>query len=167
VPLHARLRCYLPSTSAILLIVAIAYIALHSTASHSFAGLGLATEIVIGFGLAGLATGTIVISAVSIRRRRAAAGACHACSHPCRGAMVPSPEIDARRWPHRSLSQDVLPLTVIQSKHLQTNHGGARGAEVTVARESVRPIEKRSGPDRSRATVTPARPAPHYRVASR
>src|SRR5579859_6982022 len=28
-----------------------------------------------------------------------AAGASHACSHPCRGATVPLPEIDARRWP--------------------------------------------------------------------
>ena len=134
-----RLRCYLPSTSAILVIVAIAYIALHGAASHSFAGLGLATEIVIGVGLVGLAAGTIVISAVTIQRRRAAAGACHACSHPCRGAMVPSPEIDALQWPHRSLSSD-LPLTVI-SNQTQPNHGGARGAGVTVARESVPPTK--------------------------
>jgi hypothetical protein len=98
-----RLRCYLPSTSATLLILAVAFIALHGAASHTFAGLSLATEIVIGLGLAGLAAGTIVISAVTIQRRRAAAGACHACSHPCRGAMVPSPEIDTRRWPHRPL----------------------------------------------------------------
>lgn len=100
-----RLRCYLPSTSATLSILAVAFIAFHSAASHAFAGLGLATEIVIGLGLAGLAAGTIVISAVTIQRRRAAAGACHACSHPCRGAMVPLPEIDARRWPHRPLTQ--------------------------------------------------------------
>lgn len=99
-----RLRCYLPSTSATLLILVIAYIALHGVAAHRLAGLGLATEIVIGLGLAGLAAGTILISAVTIRHRRAAAGACHACSHPCRGALVPSPEIDTRQWPHRPLS---------------------------------------------------------------
>src|SRR6202035_5907983 len=75
----------------------------HRAASHTFAPLGLATEIVIGVGLAGLAPGTIVISAVTIQRRRAAAGACHTCSHPCRGAMVPLPERDAQLWPHRPL----------------------------------------------------------------
>jgi hypothetical protein len=162
-----RLRCYLPSTSAILVIVAIAYIALHGAAGHRFAGLGLATEVVIGVGLAGLTAGTIVISAVTIQRRRAAAGACHACSHPCRGAMVPSPEIDALQWPHRSLSQSPLAVTVV-SKQLPSNQpqSGARGAMLTVARESVPPT-KPCGRDRSRATVTTARPATHYRVASR
>src|SRR6202034_299764 len=103
-PLLLRLRCYLPSTSATLLILAVAFIAFHSAASHTFAPLGLATEIVIGLGLAGLAAGTIVISAVTIRRRRAAAGACHTCSHPCREALVPRPELDAPRWPHRPLA---------------------------------------------------------------
>lgn len=109
IPLLLRLRCYLPSTTATLLILAVAFIALHSAASHTFAGLSLATEIVIGLGLTGLAAGTIVISAVTIQRRRAAAGACHACSHPCRGAMVPLPERDTRRWPHRSLSSPPPP----------------------------------------------------------
>jgi hypothetical protein len=99
-----RLRCYLPPTSAILLTLALAYVALHGTADHSFAGLSLATEIVIALGLAGLAAGTIAISAVTIQRRRAAAGACHTCSHPCRGAIVPLPERDAQLWPHRPLS---------------------------------------------------------------
>ncbi|MGH3245247.1 MAG: hypothetical protein ACRDOI_03425, partial [Trebonia sp.] len=94
-----RLRCYLPSTSAILLILVIAYIALHGAANHSFAGLGLATEIIIALGLAGLVAGTLLISAVTIRRRRAAAGACHTCSHPCRGAIEPLPERDAQLWP--------------------------------------------------------------------
>jgi hypothetical protein len=102
-PLLLRLRCYLPSTSATLLILAAAFIAFHSAASHTFAPLGLATEIVIGVGLAGLAAGTIVISAVTIQRRRAAAGACHTCSHPCRGAIAPLPERDAQLWPHRPL----------------------------------------------------------------
>lgn len=100
-----RLRCYLPSTSAVIAILAVAYVALHSAARHSFAGIDLATEIVIALGLAGLAAGTIAISAVTIRRRRAAAGACHTCSHPCRGALVPLPERDAQLWPHRPLTR--------------------------------------------------------------
>jgi hypothetical protein len=99
-----RLRCYLPSTSAIIVILAVAYIALHSVAGHGLAAFGLATEVVIAVGLAGLAAGTIVISAVTIQRRRAAAGACHTCSHPCRGAIEPLPERDAQLWPHRPLT---------------------------------------------------------------
>jgi hypothetical protein len=111
-----RLRCYLPSTSAIIAILAVAYVALHSAARHSFAGIDLATEIVIALGLAGLAAGTIAISAVTIRRRRAAAGACHTCSHPCRGALVPLPERDAQLWPHRPLGKQPLPLTVVSGQ---------------------------------------------------
>ena len=112
-----RLRCYLPSTTATLLILVAAFIAFHSAASHTFAALGLATEIVIGLGLTGLAAGTIVISAVTVQRRRAAAGACHTCSHPCRGAMVPLPERDAQLWPHRPLTlqpRTSLPLVVLE-----------------------------------------------------
>ena len=111
-----RLRCHLPSTSAILVILAVAYIALHGAAGHGLAGFGLATEIVIAVGLAGLAAGTIVISAVTIQRRRAAAGACHTCSHPCRGAIEPLPERDAQLWPHRPLTRRSLPLTVTSTQ---------------------------------------------------
>lgn len=120
--LMLRLRCYLPSTSAIIVTLTVVYVVLHAAAGRGFAGFSLATDIVIGLGLAGLAASTIVISAVTIRRRRAAAGACHACSHLCRGAMVPLPERDTRRWPHRSLPADPaerpatrqpLPLAVI------------------------------------------------------
>lgn len=120
--LMLRLRCYLPSTSAIIVTLTVVYVVLHAAAGRGFAGFSLATEIVIGLGLAGLAASTIVISAVTIRRRRAAAGACHACSHLCRGAMVPLPERDTRRWPHRSLTPNpagppaarrALPLIVI------------------------------------------------------
>ncbi len=120
--LMLRLRCYLPSTSAIVVTLTVGYVVLHAAAGRGLAGFSLTTEIVIGLGLAGLAASTIVISAVTIQRRRAAAGACHACSHPCRGAMVPLPERDARRWPHRSLTPGpaeppaawpALPLIVI------------------------------------------------------
>ena len=162
IPLLLRLRCYLPSTTATLLILAVAFIALHSAASHTFAGLSLATEIVIGLGLTGLAAGTIVISAVTIQRRRAAAGACHACSHPCRGAMVPLPERDTRRWPHRSLSttspvfqqeRSSLPMLV-----------GVSGACGGPARQSVPPA-KPLGQDRT-ALRTPAAPRPPQHVQS-
>jgi hypothetical protein len=99
-----RLRCYLPSTSAIVIILIVGYLLLHHAASHTFAAAGLATMIVMAVGAAGLVAATIVVSAVLIRRRRAAAGACHTCSHPCREAMVPLPELDAPLWPHRPLS---------------------------------------------------------------
>ena len=65
-----RLRCYLPSTSAIVVLVAVAILLLHGAASHTFAAADLATMIVIGVGVAGLVAGTITVSAVSIRRRR-------------------------------------------------------------------------------------------------
>jgi hypothetical protein len=103
-----RLRCYLPSTSAIVVIVVVGILLLHGAASHPFAAAGLATMTVMGIGLAGLVAGTLVVSAVLIRRRQAAAGACHACSHPCREAIVPLPGLDAPQWPHRPLSHSAL-----------------------------------------------------------
>jgi hypothetical protein len=120
-----RLRCYLPSTTAIIAIFTVAYLVLHAAAGPRFAGFSVATDIVIGVGLAGLSAATIVISAVTIRRRRAAAGACHTCSHPCRGAMVPLPERDAQLWPHRPLThlpgglplnRQLIPLAVTSAK---------------------------------------------------
>jgi hypothetical protein len=108
-----RLRCYLPSTSAIVIIVVAGILLLHHAASHTFAAAGLATMIVMAVGAVGLVAGMIVVSAVLIRHRQAAAGACHACSHPCREAMVPLPGLDAPQWPHRPLSSAKLPVTVI------------------------------------------------------
>ena len=128
-----RLRCYLPSTSAIVVIVIVGFLLLHSAASHTFAAAGLATTIVIAFGAAGLVAGTIAVSAVTIRRRRAAAGACHTCSHPCREAMVPLPELDAPLWPHRPLSSTKLPVTVIP--HQQ---GAPRTEQLTADRVRIR-----------------------------
>jgi hypothetical protein len=99
-----RLRCYLPSTSAIVIILIVGFLLLRHAATHTFAAAGVVTMIVMAVGAAGLVAGTIAVSAVTIRRRRAAAGACHTCSHPCREAMVPLPEFDAPLWPHRPLS---------------------------------------------------------------
>lgn len=128
-----RLRCYLPSTSAIVMIVFVGFLLLHSAARHTFAAAGLATTIVIAVGVAGLVAGTITVSAVTIRRRRAAAGACHTCSHPCREAMVPLPEFDAPLWPHRPLSATPLPVTVIP--HQQ---GAPRTEQLTGTRAPAR-----------------------------
>lgn len=108
-----RLRCYLPSTSAIVMIVIVTILLLDNAASRSFAAVGLATMGVIAAGIAGLVVATIVVSAGLIRRRRAAAGACHACGHPCREAMVPLRGLDAPQWPHRPLSTTVVPVTVV------------------------------------------------------
>jgi len=156
-PLLLRLRCYLPSTSATLLILAAAFIAFHSAASHTFAPLGLATEIVIGVGLAGLAAGTIVISAVTIQRRRAAAGACHTCSHPCRGAMVPLPERDAQLWPHRPLTQQpARPLLVVLAGPAPT--GGGQSPDLPCASGTPEPqrLRDRSYPARQTTFAGPA-----------
>jgi len=130
------LRCYLPSTSAIVVIVVVGILFLHNAAGHSFAAAGLATMIVIAVGAGGLVTGTLVVSAVLIRRRRAAAGACHACSHPCREAMLPLPGFDAPQWPHRPLSSTPLPVTVIPRQRVapQAEHVTATDRERVRAR---------------------------------
>jgi hypothetical protein len=99
-----RLRCYLPSTSMIIVGGIVACLLLRSANRASRAIAGPATEIVIAVGIAAVAAATITMSATVIRRRRAAAGACHTCSHPCRGATEPLPERDAQLWPHRPLS---------------------------------------------------------------
>ncbi len=115
-PLLLRLRCYLPSTSAILRdprrSSSSPATAPRATPAPASAWPPRSSSAV---GLVGLAAGTIVISAVTIQRRRAAAGACHTCSHLCRGAMVPLPERDTRRWPHRPLTPQGLPLVVISA----------------------------------------------------
>jgi len=97
-------RCYVPSTSAIVALVFIGYLALREMSGPAFAAVGVATWIVIALGVAGAAAAVIMVSAATIRGRRAAAGACHTCSHPCREALVPKPELDAPRWPHRPLA---------------------------------------------------------------
>ncbi|HTU06764.1 MAG TPA: hypothetical protein VMG13_14525, partial [Trebonia sp.] len=67
----------------------IGYLALREVSGHAFAAVGAATWIVIALGVAGAAAAAITVSAATIRSRRAAAGACHTCSHPCREALAP------------------------------------------------------------------------------
>jgi hypothetical protein len=97
-PAVLRLRCYLPSSSTIIILGIVAYVLLRSANRASQAIAGQATEI-IAIGLAAVTAVTIAVSVTVIRRRRAAAGACHTCSHPCRGAIEPLPERDAQLSP--------------------------------------------------------------------
>jgi hypothetical protein len=81
---------------------------------------------------------------VTIRRRQAAAGACHTCSHPCRGALEPLPERDAQLWPHRPLSC------------LPGGHSASPGAPPRTPRP-VPPAVRAGGPDRKeRDLIRPA-----------
>ena len=103
------LRCYAPSTSAIVAFVLIGYLALREVTGHALAAVGLVTTIMIALGVAGVTAGAITVAAATIRQRRAAAGACHTCSHPCRQQA----ELDAPRWPHRPLTRTTLPIVDI------------------------------------------------------
>ena len=134
------LRCYAPSTSAIAAFLFIGYLALRHVTGHALAAAGLITTIVIALGVAGVAAGAIAVSAATIRRRRAAAGACHTCRHPCREVM---PEFSAPRWPHRPLTRDALPVIVLPRQRV------APEAERAEAGHHVRERE----PTRADATV--------------
>jgi hypothetical protein len=108
------LRCYAPRTSVIIALLILGYLALRHSAGHALAHIGVVTNLVIILGACLLAAGIITVSAVAIRRRRAAAGACLACRHPCQdGLAEPAPAAGGGRdaagppvpvWPH-------LPLT--------------------------------------------------------
>jgi hypothetical protein len=100
------LRCYAPSTSAIVASALVGYLALRDATGHALAAVGLATAIMIALGVAGVVAGAITVTAATIRQRRAAAGACHTCSHPCRQQAG----LDAPRWPHRPLTRATLPV---------------------------------------------------------
>jgi hypothetical protein len=93
------LRCYAPSTSAIVAFLAVGYLALRHVTGHALAAVSLLTTIVIALGVAGVTAGALVVTAATIRKRRAAVGACHTCSQPCRQEA----ELDAPGWPHRPL----------------------------------------------------------------
>ena len=63
------LRCYAPSTSAIVAFVLIGYLALREVTGHALAAVGLATAIIIVLGVAGVIAGAIMVSAATIRAR--------------------------------------------------------------------------------------------------
>jgi hypothetical protein len=110
--IEAAVRCYAPSTSTVIALLFCGFLVLRHTAGHALTSVGLLTAVVIVIGVSGLAAGAIAVSAATIRRRRAAAGACHTCRHPCREAMHPlaKPEHTAPQWPHRPLTRTTLPI---------------------------------------------------------
>ena len=121
------MRCYAPSMSAIAAMVFAGYLALRHVTGHVLASASLLTAIVIALGVAGVAAGAIVVSAATIRRRRAVAGGCHTCSHSCREEMVRMPQ-----WPHRPLTRAPLPVVAIPRQ--RPADGAGQPAVVTAAR---------------------------------
>jgi hypothetical protein len=111
---EAALRCYVPRLSTIAGLLAVGFFALQPAASRVSDGMGLATDIVILIAGCLFATVLTVVGATVIRQRRAAAGACHTCSHPCRQEAG----LDAPRWPHRPLTRAALPVIVIPRQSL-------------------------------------------------
>ena len=81
------MRCYLPSTGTVLIVIVIGAALLHGPASHIAAGMGtIALILAITALVAGLFTGTI-LTARAIQRRRAAAGGCVSCRFQCQRAI--------------------------------------------------------------------------------
>lgn len=82
------MRCYLPSTGTILIVIVIGAALLHGPASHIAAGMGtIAVILAVTALVAGLFTGTI-LTARAIQRRRAAAGGCVSCRFQCQRAIT-------------------------------------------------------------------------------
>jgi hypothetical protein len=81
-------RCYLPSTGTVLIVIVIGAALLRGPASHIAAGMGtIAVILAVTALVAGLFTGTI-LTARAIQRRRAAAGGCVSCRFQCQRAMT-------------------------------------------------------------------------------
>jgi hypothetical protein len=87
----------------------VGYLSLRHVTEHVLASASLAIIVVIVIGVAGLAAGAITVSAATIRRRRAATGACHTCSHPCQEEVG----VEEPLWPHRPLTREALPVIII------------------------------------------------------
>lgn len=82
------MRCYLPSTGTVLIVIVIGAALLHGPASHIAAGMGtIALILAVTALVAGLFTGTILATR-AIQRRRAAAGGCVSCRLQCQRAMA-------------------------------------------------------------------------------
>jgi hypothetical protein len=81
-------RCYLPSTGTVLVIIVIGAVLLRGPAGHVAAGVGtIAAILAVTALVAGVFTGTI-LAARTIQRRRAAAGGCVGCRFQCQRAMA-------------------------------------------------------------------------------
>lgn len=103
------MRCYVPRLSTIAAVLAVGILALWPRAGRASAGMGLVTDIVILVAGCLFAAVLTVVGVAMTRQRRAAAGACHTCSHPCRQEAG----LDAPEWPHRPLTRAALPVIVI------------------------------------------------------
>jgi hypothetical protein len=82
------MRCYLPSTGTVLVIIVIGATLLHGLVGHIAAGMGvIAVILAITALVAGIFTGT-ALAARAIPRRRAAAGGCVTCRFQCQHALT-------------------------------------------------------------------------------
>jgi hypothetical protein len=82
------MRCYLPSTGTVLIVIVIGAALLHGPVSHVAAGMGtIAVILAVTALVAGIFTGTI-LAARTIQRRRAAAGGCVTCRFQCQRAQT-------------------------------------------------------------------------------
>jgi hypothetical protein len=105
-------RCYLPSTGTVLLVIVIVAAAFHGPVGHAAATVGVVTAILAITALvAGILTGT-TLAARAIRRRRAAAGGCVTCQFKCQQAPaarrpllvgIYTRQPEGPRWPHEPL----------------------------------------------------------------
>ena len=96
------MRCYLPSTGTVLIVIVIGAALLHGPASHIAAGMGtIAVILAVTALVAGLFTGTILTTR-AIQRRRAAAGGCISCRFQCQRAIT-SAACQQRAAPRRPL----------------------------------------------------------------
>lgn len=117
------MRCYLPSTGTILIVIVIGAALLHGPVSHVAAGMGtIAIILALTALVAGVFTGTILATR-AIQRRRATAGGCVTCRFQCQRAQttcqpasvagrgggrrpllvgVYNREPEPPRWPHAS-----------------------------------------------------------------
>lgn len=108
------MRCYAPSTSVIVALLAVGFLALRHAAAHALGGVGLVTTLVVILGGCLLAVALIVVSAATIRRRRAAAGGCLTCRHPCQESVTAqSAGQTGPAWPDRPLTRAALPVVII------------------------------------------------------
>jgi hypothetical protein len=139
------LRCYAPRMSVIVTLLVVGFLALRHTAGRALAGGGLITTGVIVLGGCLFAAAVMVISAATIRHRRAAAGACLTCRHPCQEEVLlargttpgtpdwgdQSPQTPLAEWPHRPLSRAALPVIIVPRQSPSPEAGRTRERELT------------------------------------
>jgi hypothetical protein len=128
------LRCYAPRLYTIAALLVTAGLVMRPAAGHAMAGIGLVTDIVILIAASLFIAVLTLISTAVIRQRRAAAGACQTCTHPCRPSpqtpQVPLALADAPRWPHRPLTRAPLPVIIVPRQSPPAEHELTRATAV-------------------------------------